>query len=247
MRRHPRGAVGELRGQSSPYVSNHIDCLQAVGGTNVLIENSRFENCAAGTLMNGISPNYNDIRYKNWTLFNNTFQGHVLDFGCGGPECWNGPAPHYAVLASGYFHIYFNSIPDGSYFQDWQPGGDYQLVGNVFGDSPPNHGACTIGGTNGNSNASFSVVKYNVFSSGASSCGDPTNVNGADGFLNSDVTEAARAAGIDLHLTAGAPAIDLVPAAFCSANPSICPPFDVFGNPRPVSPNWDAGAAEYTR
>ena len=161
-------------GESTPYTDNHIDCLQMVGGDTVTIADSQFVNCEAGTFMNGI----NRQGYRNVTLVNNFFQGHVLDMTGGGGVDASGT---YAF--SGFVHIYYNTIPDGSDFQDWAPGGDYEIVGNIFGDIPPNHGACTIEGTHGNPDARFKIARYNMFDGGAKACG-ATNFNGRATLVN---------------------------------------------------------------
>jgi hypothetical protein len=149
--------------------------------------------------MNGIGKG---ASYSNITVENSMFQGHVFTLTCGGGCNQSG---QYAVT-SGFVHLYYNSFPDGSYFQDWKPGGDYQMIGNIFGDVPPNHGNCTIEGTNGNPAADFTVASYNMFGGGgASACGS-TNFNGSAKYVN----DSNGAAGIDLHLATGSPGIDTV-------------------------------------
>ena len=206
---------------ATPYTDNHIDCLQMVGGDTITIADSQFVNCDAGTFMNGI----NRQGYRNVTLVNNFFQGHVLDMtGGGGVEA----AGTYAF--SGFVHIYYNTIPDGSDFQDWAPGGDYEIVGNIFGDIPPNHGACTIEGTHGNPDVQFKVARYNMFDGGAKACG-ATDFNGRARLVN----ETDRAAGIDLHLLAQSPALG-------RGSAGGHPRFDIDGNLRPLRAAPDVGA-----
>ena len=134
----PQAEWPSCKSESSHPGDNHLDCLQMVGGDTVTISNSELVNCDAGTFMNGIDRQ----EYRNVTLVNNFFQGHVLDMTGGGGVDSKG-----TFAFSGFVHIYYNTIPDGSYFQDWAPGGDYEIVGNIFGDIPPNHGKCTIEGT----------------------------------------------------------------------------------------------------
>jgi hypothetical protein len=219
----PQGEWATCSGGSSPPGDNHIDCLQMVGGDTVTIANSELVNCDAGTLMNGI----NRQGYRNVTLVNNFFQGHVLDMTGGGGVDSKGT---YAF--SGFVHIYYNTIPDGSYFQDWAPGGDYEIVGNIFGDIPPNHGKCTIEGTEGNPDVRFRVAQYNMFGGGARSCG-PTNVNGDARFVN----DKNRAAGIDLHLRADSPGLG-------RGSPALHPRRDIDGHLRPLRLPPDVGASQ---
>jgi len=209
--------------ESSSPGDNHIDCLQMVGGDTVTIANSEFVNCEAGTFMNGI----NRQGYRDVTLVNNFFQGHVLDMTGGGGVDSKGT---YAF--SGFVHIYYNTIPNGSYFQDWAPGGDYEIVGNLFGDIPPNHGDCTIEGTNGNPDVPFKVARYNMFGGGARTCGS-TNFNGDASYVN----EKNRAAGIDLHLTANSPGLD-------RGSLTLHPRLDIDGHLRPLRLPPDVGASQ---
>ncbi len=209
--------------ESSPNADNHIDCLQMVGGDTITIADSRFVNCEAGTFMNGI----NRQGYRDVTLVNNFFQGHVLDMtGGGGVES----AGTYAF--SGFVHIYYNTIPDGSYFQDWAPGGDYEIVGNIFGDLPPNDGRCTIEGTHGNPDVRFKLARYNMFEGRARACG-ATNFDGRAMFVN----ETDRAAGVDLHLLAHSPGLSRGAAG-------IEPRADLDGHLRPLRAAADVGASQ---
>jgi hypothetical protein len=210
--------------ESSPYAGEHVDCLQMLGGDNITISSSRLVNCDGGTWMNGIGKG---ATYSNITVENSMFEGHVLALTCGG-GCDGGG---YAV--SGFVHLYYNTIFDGSYFQDWQPGGDYRMIGNIFGDVPPNHGSCTIEGTSGNAGASFTVASYNMFGSGAGSCG-PTNFNSTARYING----SNGAAGIDLRLQSGSVAIG-------KGDPAFRPAADLFGTPRPVHMRADVGAWQH--
>jgi hypothetical protein len=133
---------------------------------------------------------------------------------------------------SGFVHIYYNTIPDGSYFQDWAPGGDYEIVGNIFGDIPPNDGRCTIEGTHGNPDVQFKVARYNMFEGGAKACG-ATNFDGRAMFVN----ETDRAAGVDLHLLADSPGLG-------RGSAGDEPRTDLDGHLRPVRAAPDVGASQ---
>ena len=219
----PQAEWPSCKSESSHPGDNHLDCLQMVGGDTVTISNSELVNCDAGTFMNGIDRQ----EYRNVTLVNNFFQGHVLDMTGGGGVDSKG-----TFAFSGFVHIYYNTIPDGSYFQDWAPGGDYEIVGNIFGDIPPNHGKCTIEGTSGNPNVPFRVAKFNMFGGGAGACGS-TNSNGRADYVNGK----NRGAGIDLHLTDNSPGLG-------RGSPDLHPRLDIDGHLRPLRLPPDVGASQ---
>jgi hypothetical protein len=116
------------------------------------------------------------------------------------------------------------------------------MVGNIFGDIPPDHGNCDIEGTNGDQHATFSLVKYNIFDGSqpgtAAACG-ATNTNANPTFLNA----GNRSAGINLHLSAGSAGINAIPTSFCSGN-AACPTKDIDGQARPLGTADDTGADE---
>ena len=213
---------------SDPFAGNHVDCLQMLGGDHITIVNSQFVNCnGAGTWENGI---LNGTHYWDILVENSMFQGHVLSLTCGGPTCGG----DYAVLAAdpktgqrAYVKFFYNTIVDGMYFQDWQPGGDYEIVGNIS-YSPPDDG-CTIPSTWA-TGASFTLARYNLFSRDAGSCG-PTNRAGEAAFVNVSNPQA----GIDLHLRRGS-------AGIAAGDPDLHPRTDIDGQQRPLAWRPDIGA-----
>jgi len=226
----PRGRYPDCASDSKPFTGNHVDCLQMLGGDHITITDSELVNCDGGTFTNGIGKG---ARYWDILVENTMLQGHNIDLTCGGP-CEGGS---YAVLARdptdgsrSYVRFYYDTLPDGTYFSDWQPGGNYEFVGNIDGSVPPSWGSCTIAGTGGHARARFSVSQFNMFTSGAKSCG-PTNFIGNARYVNG----AQRSAGINLHLKPGSPGLG-------RGSTTLHPARDVDGRLRPVRFPPDVGA-----
>ena len=205
-----------------------------LGGDHIMINASQFVNCDGGTWANGVGKG---AAYWDITVQNTFFQGHVLQMTCGGGCDASG---QFMILAKDpttgqqtYVHLYYNTIPNGSYFQDWQPGGDYEIIGNIFGDVSPNHGRCVIEGTNGNPDVPLSIVKYNLFAGDAGACGG-VNYHGDVRYVNA----TDRAAGIDLRLRSGSPGLR-------HGDPFFRPSTDIFGTLRPRNVPADLGAWQH--
>jgi hypothetical protein len=225
----PRAVWPNCAGEAKPYDGNHVDCLQSTGGDNWTFRRAQFVNCQTGVQLGAEKG-----RYWNMTVENSYFEGfHPFKITCGGP------CSDYAFQArapSGkpsYLRLYYNTMASGISVENVEPGGVYELVGNLVRGPSNNGGACNIDASSGKRDASFTKATYNMFSSGASACG-PTNSNGQAAFMNTD----ERAGPIDLRLRPGSPGIG-------RGDPSFQPRSDVEGKLRPFRWRPDAGAWQH--
>ena len=155
--------------------------MQSTGADNWTIRRAAFVNCQTGVQLGAEKG-----RYWNMTVENSFFEGfHPFKVTCGGP------CSDYAFRARtpngqpSYLRLYYNTMASGISLENFEPGGAYELVGNLVGGPSNNGGRCNIPATDGKGDASFTKVAYNLFTSGASACGR-TNVNGRPTFVNTD-------------------------------------------------------------
>ena len=128
--------------QSAPYDGNHVDCVQTLGMGNWTVENSRILNCTGG---NG-APLQQGVYWNNNTYFDLLWQNNVIDttnfgIGCGG-TCKTTYGNNYVFKATvppgypnsetkSYFKVLYNTLEEATGGEDMQPGGDYELIGNI--------------------------------------------------------------------------------------------------------------------
>ena len=132
--------------ESTPYAGNHTDCIQTLGMGDWTVENSRILNCNGG----GGAALQSGVYWANNAYFNVLWQNNVIDtttagIGCGGP-CETTYGNSYAFKATvpsgypdsgtkSYFKVLNNTMQFGLTDSDFQPGGDYELVGNTMDDA----------------------------------------------------------------------------------------------------------------
>jgi hypothetical protein len=189
---------------SSTYTGNHVDCVQTLGMGNWTIENSRILNCTGG----GGAALQSGVYHPNNTYFDVVWENNVIDtteaaFGCGG-SCLTTYGNTYMFKATvppgypnsgtkSYFKVLYNTIQAGAGGQDIQPGGDYELVGNILGDADNGEGCrMPVAASGEPEGALWSNASYNLFgdSAVATACnrygtnntsGRPTYVDAAHG------------------------------------------------------------------
>ena len=159
--------------QSTPNDGNHVDCVQTLGMGNWTVENSRILNCTGG----GGAPLQQGVSHPNNTYFDVLWQNNVIDttefgMGCGGP-CLTTYGNNYVFKATvppgypnsgtkSYYKILYNTIAAGTGGEDLQPGGDYELVGNILGDAGNGTG-CQLIAPDEPQQAVWSNASYNLF------------------------------------------------------------------------------------
>jgi hypothetical protein len=214
----PESSRGDCVG---PATDEHVDCLQFFGGVNVIIENSRFFNCAESDIMTGSA--HGGV-FSNWTIQNNLFgplahPDNGVDISDGGPA--NTPW-------SGSINILHNTFADGPNGPNlifaqgegvFQPGTTANVAGNAGGLSP----LCVPDAVN-------LTVTYagNVW--GEHRCG-PQDLLGDVSYERSSLFDP------DLRLRPGS-------AGVASVDESVGPPFDAVGAMRPLRWKADAGALQ---
>jgi hypothetical protein len=196
----------------------HVDCVQFFGGVNVTIENSRFFNCATSNVMTGSG---NGGTFSNWTLQNNQFGGlahpdNGVDLSDGGP----GNSPW-----SGTIRVLHNTFADGTALifgggeGVFQPGTSAYVAGNAGGLT-----RLCLDQTE-NLSATFVANVWGRFKCGA------RDVVGSLTYIRETVIDP------DLR-----PAPDS--AVIAVVDPTIGPPLDARGAPRPRFVDADAGALQ---
>jgi hypothetical protein len=172
----------------------HTECLQVAGTTNMVIRNSKFENCAVFDLS---FTEYNGSgKVTNLLLENNWFD---------------------TATSGGYYSVHFSRMSGG--IVRFNSASQAMFVGDSTGD---NVGTISFIGNNvvggildGVSGVCVSTVmsasySYNVTQ--GQKCGS-TDINAAPGFVNSGA--------FDLHLASGSAAIDFVPLTVAAPSADI--------------------------
>jgi hypothetical protein len=224
----PRSVWPRCASESRPHTGTHVDCLQTLGGDNITIRNSQFVNCQT-PYQSGISKG---AFYWNLRITNSFFEGlHAFDLNCGGPCTYAFRARTPSGRRS-YLKLYYNTFANGTRINDVEPGGRYEMVGNIVNGISNGGGHCYIPADGGRS-AKFTRVRHNMFTSGASACGR-TNVNGKARFVNLNELLGR----VNLRLKRGSPGIR-------RGSLTIRPRRDIDGKRRPVRIRPDLGASQY--
>jgi hypothetical protein len=206
---------------NEPDTNEHIDCLQFLGGVDVVIQNSRFFGCSTSNIMTGSG---NDGTFSDWTIQNNLFgalarPNNGVDITDGGPA--NSPW-------SGTIRILHNTFSTGSKGPAlilaegpgaFQPGTIAHIAGNAGGLTR----LClpkTV-----NISVKFEDNMWGRFKCGSSDT--PGDVRLVRPTLDAP----------DLHLRPGSPGIGIV-------SPTIEPRTDAAGALRPLRWKTDVGALQ---
>jgi hypothetical protein len=170
----------------------HMECLQVSGTTNMIIRNSKFENCAIFDLSftdynGGADP------VRNVTVENNYFD---------------------AATAGGYFSVHFTAttgavVRFNSATQAMVIGAEHGSVSGFVLTGNDVIGGILNGDSGGCNSTSIATYNYNV--TPGVKCGS-TDLNAAAGFVNPAI--------LDLHLAATAAAIDFVPTSVSGGCPA---------------------------
>jgi hypothetical protein len=161
--------------ESQPSNGNHVDCVQTLGMGNWTVENSRILNCTGG----GGAPFQEGTYWGNNTYFDVLFENNVIDtsffsMGCGG-TCETTYGNNYEFKATvppgypnsgtkSYYKLLYNTVQLGAGGEDMQPGGDYELVGNIMNDAADGNGCQLPVHVSGESQgAVWSNASYNLF------------------------------------------------------------------------------------
>ncbi|MCW3001750.1 MAG: hypothetical protein JWQ20_1048 [Conexibacter sp.] len=191
--------------------SSHDDCIQTGDVTNLVIRNSRFVNC--GTQGVFLNP-YNGGATKNITIENTWFGPAQLGYN----SLYVGDAVGVTVRN--------NSFSDSLYVSPTSSG--VSFVGNILGR--------VDGSTCSSAVSSSDVFDYNMSPSSCSGAKHHvTNSAVLSQFVNAG---ASAASAMDLHLKAGAMAIDRDTSGNYPAN-------DYDGQGRPIGTAPDIGADEW--
>jgi len=189
----------------------HDDCMQTGDVTNLTIRNSRFVNC--GTQGVFLNP-YNGGATKNITIETNWFGPAQLGYN----SLYIGDAVNVTVRN--------NSFTQNMFISNTSSG--VKMVNNILGGMDTN--SCQTNADN------TTLFDYNMT---ASACGGAGHHVVNPGLLSQFVSSSASpATALNLHLKAGAAAID-------KASPTNFPTTDFDRNGRPAGLGPDIGAHEY--
>ena len=195
----------------------HPDALATYGVNNLTVRGNKFYKNAC--------INYRGDGADRGTIVieNNTF-GQTVSY-AGGISC----GPSAQIHGDGAL-IRYNTI-EGSIQQVGSGEGDGQLwEGNIITGNV-GYGQCPVG--------SGTIAQYNVWNSNnPTNCGGAANVGLANLTSMFVTINPTGSTGSDLHLVAGAAAID-------RGNPSRYPSTDIDGKTRPIGGGPDAGADEF--
>lgn len=192
--------------------TSHNDCIQTGDVTNLVIRNSRFVNC--GTQGVFLNP-YGGGVTKNVLVENNWFGEAQLGYNI----LYIGDAVGVTVRN--------NSATGQVYSYNPASFTHLKMVNNIFAG-------------NDSYNCSDLASKSEVFDYNQSSgtCGRATHHTGKSTVLTQFTSTSSNASAFDLHLKAGAPAINAGSPTDSAAN-------DIDGQARPIDGKPDAGADEY--
>lgn len=201
--------VHDLTRNSDP--SAHDDCVQTGDVTNLTIRNSRFFNC--GTQGIFLNP-YNGGATRNIVLEDNWFGPAQLGYN----TVYVGEAQNVTIR---------NNSFTGSMYVDPATSSGVTMVNNILDlDSY----------TCGTTAKAVDTFDYNM---SESSCSGATHHVVKPGLQSQFVNaHPSSASAFDLHLNAGAAAID-------RGSPSSYAPTDIDGQPRPIGGAPDIGADEW--
>jgi hypothetical protein len=184
--------------ESTPHNGNHVDCVQTLGMGNWTVENSRVLNCPGG---GGANFQQGVLRPNN-TYFDVLFENNVVDtenfgMGCGG-SCITTYGNQYAFKATvppgypnsgtkSYYKLLYNTIQVSAGGSDMQPGGDYEMVGNIMGGLDYRGCVLPVYSSTESQGATWSVADYNMFGDGnAAQCNKygKGNSNGTPSYVD---------------------------------------------------------------
>ena len=220
-----RDSSGACPGATNGSAGEHVDCLQAQGGTNITIQNVSMWNCATSNIQ---ATPFGGTMMSNWTIQNNFF-GSVLHPGnstvLGGEDTT--PSDCTSIVLR--YNVIAGPQPNGS-------GCAAANIGNISAIANVFLGPTSALGAN-------VMYSHNVFSSATTVT--LANLNGGGNHANVKCNpsfvapNASGANGPDYHLNAG----DI--CAKGAGDPANFPATDIDGTARPaggVTP--DAGADE---
>ena len=192
----------------------HTECLQIGGGDQIVIRNSTFRQCATSTPSQA-TASIHVSWYGMGPVTKNVLIENNFIYRSGNA---------FSIQAGDYhgLRIRYNSIVGPIVvFAGQGDGIPVEITGNILRYTA---GMCD-GQPYGSGPTAPLTWRYNVLSGGT--CG-ATDQDAASGYANPDT---------DLHLLAGAAAID-------GGDPTSYPPTDIDGNTRPAGGTPDAGAHE---
>ena len=232
--------------QSTHYNGNHVDCVQTLGMGNWTVENSRILNCTGGSG----APLQQGVYWDNNTYFDLLWQNNVIDtdnfgIGCGG-TCNTTYGNNYVFKATvppgypdsgtkSYFKVLYNTLESSTGGEDMQPGGDYELIGNIESDAG-NLDGCQLPATQGEgAGAVWSNASYNLFTSPSygSAVAAACNKYGSNNITGR--VRFADARRLDFHLARGS-------AGIARGGIGLGPREDLDGRLRPLRYPADVGA-----
>lgn len=199
---------------STNLVLYHMECLQVVGTTNLVIRNSKFHHC--------------DVFDLSFTTYNNagqvttpTLENNWFDTATNGGYF----AINFQAMQGGL--VRFNSSSQAWVMQSSASGGVGTITAPITLTANIVNGGVLDGDVYGCNPTNYASYNYNV--TNGWKCGS-TDVNAPTGFVNE--------AGFDFHLASGAAAIGLVPLSVPA------PATDIDGHSRPDGNANDAGASQ---